>query len=173
MSNSTKRASQSPPSAEIDRLEAEGLSRSGQVKGYDGYNGSDQWFDRSRNDLELHEAVVNGVDVVKLLRFIRDHKAMTTDELAPALRVSKRTLSRLTEGESTTLNVSQGEGLVGLLQSIQLGTRVFGTQEAALQWFRKPAIGLEGKRPIELLSTSFGTALVLDLLTRIQFGVYA
>ncbi len=134
---------------------------------------SEKWFDRSRNDLELHEAVVNGVEVLKLLRFIRDHKAMTIDELAPALRVSKRTLSRLTEGESTTLSVSQGEGLVGLLQSIQLGTRVFGSQPAALEWFRKPAIGLEGKRPIELLSTSFGTALVLDLLTRIQYGVYA
>jgi putative toxin-antitoxin system antitoxin component (TIGR02293 family) len=131
------------------------------------------WAAHEHDDLLMHETIVKGVNVGMLLNFMRAYKGFTADELAPALRVSKRTFSRLTEDESTILNVSQSEGLVGLVQSVRLGTEVFGSESATLEWFKKPAIGLDGKRPMELLSTSFGTKLVLDLLTRIKYGVYS
>jgi uncharacterized protein (DUF2384 family) len=33
---------------------------------------------------------------------------------------------------------------------------VFGTREAALEWLRKKAVGLEGRLPLELMETPQG-----------------
>jgi putative toxin-antitoxin system antitoxin component (TIGR02293 family) len=132
-----------------------------------------KWFDPEQGDLSLHTLIVEGVHAAQLLSFIKANKSFTADELSNALKVSKRTLSRLSDGQGVKLDTAQGEGLVGLLQSINLGNKVFGSESAALEWFRKPAIALDGARPIDLLSTSFGTKLVMGLLNRIEFGVYS
>jgi putative toxin-antitoxin system antitoxin component (TIGR02293 family) len=50
---------------------------------------------------------------------------------------------------------------------------VFGSQADAEQWLVMPAMGLEQRRPIDLISTSVGTELVEDLLVRISYGVYS
>lgn len=36
-----------------------------------------------------------------------------------------------------------------------------------------PAMGLEGRAPIDLLTTQVGFELVDDFLTRMQYGVYS
>jgi putative toxin-antitoxin system antitoxin component (TIGR02293 family) len=48
-----------------------------------------------------------------------------------------------------------------------------GTQAEAEQWLEHPAIGLNQRRPIDLLGTPAGVALVEDYLLRLEFGVYA
>jgi putative toxin-antitoxin system antitoxin component (TIGR02293 family) len=50
---------------------------------------------------------------------------------------------------------------------------VFGSQAEAEQWLDRPAIGLDGRKPIDLLRTHPGTRLVSEYLTRIEHGVYA
>ncbi|MCY1375391.1 putative toxin-antitoxin system antitoxin component [compost metagenome] len=49
---------------------------------------------------------------------------------------------------------------------------VFGGREAADNWLNKPALGLEGRRPIDLLSSTEGCELVYTFLVRIEYGVY-
>ena len=51
-------------------------------------------------------------------------------------------------------------------------TKVFGSQTAAEEWMVRPAIGLNGHRPIDLLKTSEGTMLVEEFLGRLEYGVY-
>lgn len=51
-------------------------------------------------------------------------------------------------------------------------TRVFGSRSAAARWFREPAIGLESRRPIDLIWTADGVRQVHTLLERIGHGVY-
>jgi putative toxin-antitoxin system antitoxin component (TIGR02293 family) len=41
-----------------------------------------------------------------------------------------------------------------------------------LAWLERPALGLEQRRPIDLLSTTAGVKLVEDLLGRLEYGVY-
>jgi uncharacterized protein (DUF2384 family) len=41
-----------------------------------------------------------------------------------------------------------------------LASEVFGSQEKAEEWLNKPAMGLDGQRPI-------------DFLTRLDYGVYS
>jgi putative toxin-antitoxin system antitoxin component (TIGR02293 family) len=49
---------------------------------------------------------------------------------------------------------------------------LFGSQEEARLWLERPAIGLDPCRPIDLLQTPAGRAVVDDFLTRLEFGVY-
>ncbi len=51
-------------------------------------------------------------------------------------------------------------------------TMVLGSREAAKRWLQRPAIGLGNRRPIDLLAAPDQAALVDDLLTRIEYGVY-
>lgn len=54
----------------------------------------------------------------------------------------------------------------------QIATRVFGSREQARRWLQKPAIGLDGRRPFDLLTSDEGRQLVEDYLGRIEYGVY-
>jgi putative toxin-antitoxin system antitoxin component (TIGR02293 family) len=49
---------------------------------------------------------------------------------------------------------------------------LFGSQAAAEQWLDQPAIGLDQRRPIDLMTTPAGMELVEDFLGRIEYGVY-
>jgi putative toxin-antitoxin system antitoxin component (TIGR02293 family) len=51
-------------------------------------------------------------------------------------------------------------------------TRVLGSQEEAGRWLRRPAIGLDQQRPIDLLTTPAGVKLVEDYLGRLEYDVY-
>lgn len=51
-------------------------------------------------------------------------------------------------------------------------TELFGDQEAAEAWLSTPAIGLEQRRPVDLLATPVGVRQVEDLLVRMDYGVY-
>lgn len=47
-----------------------------------------------------------------------------------------------------------------------------GSLQAAEAWMKQPALGLGGKRPVDLLCTKSGADMVAALLTRMEYGVY-
>lgn len=49
---------------------------------------------------------------------------------------------------------------------------IFGSTEDAELWLRSPAIGLDGQRPIDLLTSPKGKQLVEEFLARLEHGVY-
>ena len=49
---------------------------------------------------------------------------------------------------------------------------VFGGKVPAKRWMRRPAMGLNGQRPNDLLRTPQGAEMVSDFLTRLEYGVY-
>jgi putative toxin-antitoxin system antitoxin component (TIGR02293 family) len=51
-------------------------------------------------------------------------------------------------------------------------TKVFGSEEDAQAWMERPAIGLNQRRPIDLMETAEGREAVATYLVRIYFGVY-
>jgi putative toxin-antitoxin system antitoxin component (TIGR02293 family) len=50
--------------------------------------------------------------------------------------------------------------------------RVFGAEERGDAWFIKPALALNGQKPIELCATPEGRISVGLLLIRLEYGVY-
>lgn len=69
-------------------------------------------------------------------------------------------------------NQASSNAALALIEINGLAERVLGGHAAAEHWLSEPAIGLDGQRPIDLLSSSPGIESVKDLLQRIEYGVY-
>lgn len=54
-----------------------------------------------------------------------------------------------------------------------LAVEELGSIAAAEQWLMTPAMGLDQRRPVDLMQTIDGIAQVTQLLLRVRYGVYA
>ncbi|MCY1275231.1 putative toxin-antitoxin system antitoxin component [compost metagenome] len=50
--------------------------------------------------------------------------------------------------------------------------RMLGSRLSAEQWIYKPARGLDGARPVDMLASAEGVRLLDDFLGRLEYGVY-
>lgn len=73
---------------------------------------------------------------------------------------------------SKLLNPDQGGRALRFAQVLTRAQDIFGDRLTASRWFFEPAFGLDGETPARLLLNPFGYELVVDLLTRIEYGVY-
>ncbi|WP_227340371.1 MbcA/ParS/Xre antitoxin family protein [Sphingopyxis sp. P8] len=55
---------------------------------------------------------------------------------------------------------------------VSLAAGVLGSENAAKDWMRQPAIGLNGQIPAKLVRTIAGTRLVEEYLMQMEHGVY-
>ncbi|MBL0478839.1 antitoxin Xre/MbcA/ParS toxin-binding domain-containing protein [Aeromonas veronii] len=70
------------------------------------------------------------------------------------------------------LSISQGARVYGVVQALEAVLFLHRNNTArALSWLHRPAWGLGGKRPAEVLSTALGAQAVIVLVGRIQHGV--
>jgi putative toxin-antitoxin system antitoxin component (TIGR02293 family) len=51
-------------------------------------------------------------------------------------------------------------------------TEVLGGRDLAEAWMLTPARGLDGRAPVEMMSTDADLELVRDFLGRMEYGVY-
>jgi hypothetical protein len=74
--------------------------------------------------------------------------------------------------EMTSLEGGPGpEVLVRFLDIRTLAERVFGDGEKAEAWLTRPNSSLSGQRPLDLLKDELGTAVVREMLERIDHGI--
>ncbi len=96
---------------------------------------------------------------------------VTLKELAPLLQLSESTLHRLRR--RTTLSGPTAERVELLGQVIQHGLRVYdGNQQALHDWLRYPLGELDGRTPLQTLTTIAGFTQVNDVLGRIEHGIF-
>ncbi len=55
----------------------------------------------------------------------------------------------------------------------QLAVRVFGDEEKAEIWLHLPNTSLSGQRPVDLLKSEPGAAVVREILEQIDHGTFA
>ena len=55
-------------------------------------------------------------------------------------------------------------------EATRMATNAFGDLEKATRWLRKPNRALGGEKPIDLLTTACGAALVRQLLGNVEYG---
>lgn len=83
----------------------------------------------------------------------------------------RRTLSRrIANGEPLTLQ--ENDSALRVVRVMELAERVFGDNERARRWLRKPNSALGGIVPIDLLESESGAILVEQALHRIDHGIY-
>ena len=99
---------------------------------------------------------------------------VTLKELAPLLQLSESTLHRRrnTPGQPK-LNGPASERMALLTSIVEHGLRVYSGNQPALQdWLRYPLGELNGRTPLQALTTIAGFTEVDDVLGRIEHGIF-
>ena len=129
---------------------------------------------RPRRKLEAHDLIVHGLpggSVRRLLaRFLLLQRAM--EATATVLGLSLRTLQRRIEHPPKRLSSAESGQVWKLAEVLAKATEVMGSRELAEQWLEQPAMALDQRRPIDVMESSEGAAMVLTLLERIDYGVH-
>ena len=120
--------------------------------------------------LQVHDIVMQGIPVSLTRNIMRSFVVITPTEIRTVLGVSETTLQRRAD---TTLDANASDRMLRLLSVAEQATAVLGARDLAERWLAAPAIGLDRRRPIELLISSEGTTMVKTLLARMERGVYS
>lgn len=127
-----------------------------------------------RSRLEAHDLLREGLPghalkhLVTKVVFLGAHR----DSLEKAVGISLRTYQRRRDVLDKPLSAEQSGRTWKFAEILGRATEVFGSQNQAEQWLEGPAMALDQRRPIDLLSTPAGLETVEDHLTRLEYGVY-
>jgi putative toxin-antitoxin system antitoxin component (TIGR02293 family) len=123
--------------------------------------------------LDAHEMLIEGLPgnalkhLLDNLRFLKK-----TGSLERAVGMSLRTFQRRKVAPGKPLTQEQSGRTWKFAEILAKATFVLGSQDDAEQWLERPAIGLDQRRPIELLATPAGVELVETYLERLEYGVF-
>ena len=126
-----------------------------------------------RSQLDAHDVLLHGLPGKALQHLIGRllvlHK---TASLEKAVGMSLRTFQRRKGAPAKRLSQEQSGRAWKFAEVLAKATSVFGSQSEAEQWLERPAVGLEQRRPIDLLATQPGVEIVETFLRRLEYGVY-
>ena len=122
---------------------------------------------------DAHDLVLRGIPAEAMAKLFAGVSSLSRDIVLAAIGVSERSFARRKAAPKARLPVSESERLWRFAEILGHAMRVFGSQSEAEQWLGRPAIGLDHKKPIDLLRTHPGARLVSEYLTRMEYGVYA
>ena len=129
---------------------------------------------RLTNALDAHELLLHGLPASALDHLVGNLVVIGKNEsLEKAVGMSLRTWQRRKDTPSKPLSQEQSGRAWKFAEILAKATDIFGTQAEAEQWLERPAVGLDQRRPIDLLGTPAGVELVEDHLDRLEYGVYA
>ena len=97
--------------------------------------------------------------------------AISEEELAPLLGISRATLHR--RKKTGQLETPESERIVRIGRLMARATEVLGSEKAAREWLRTPAIAFRGESPLAYLDTEIGAREVENLLGRLEHGVFS
>jgi putative toxin-antitoxin system antitoxin component (TIGR02293 family) len=107
-------------------------------------------------------------------RLARLQKAtgMPWEKIAHFVAIPQRTLTRRqTEGR---LHADESDRVLRASRVFEMAVELFeGDTATATQWLQSPQPGLGGEVPIEFASTDVGAREVENLITRLEYGVFA
>lgn len=92
-------------------------------------------------------------------------------ELGATLGIPERTLAR--RKKEGVLSVEESAKLLRLARTLGRAAEVFEDTDAAIDWLKSPNRALGGVTPLSLLDTDLGAEGVMDVLGRIEHGVFS
>lgn len=134
--------------------------------------------DPTDNDAGL--AAINVMGLVDSIRHglpinqLRDLTAplhISQTELVDTLHIPRRTLAR--RNNEGVLSREESEKVLRLARVTARAFEVFDHQENAVRWLKSPNPALQGVTPLSLMDTGIGGEMVMDVLGRIEHGVFA
>ena len=123
--------------------------------------------------LMAHDLVTKGVPVAAAKQVMGAFNIIKEARIYDVLGISAKTMQRRSASAAKTLDSNASDRALRLVSVTSQAIDVLGSQAAAERWLESPAIGLNRRKPIDLLQSSEGTEMVKTLLTRMDYGVYA
>ena len=126
-----------------------------------------------QNRIEAHEMLLRGLPAKALTSLVETFITLNWDAaLEKAVGMSLRTYQRHVASVDKPLSLEQTARTWKLAEIVAKATDIFGSRDKAELWLTQPAIGLNQRRPIDLLATPAGIELVETFLQRVDHGVY-
>lgn len=123
--------------------------------------------------LDIHDAILHGLPASALAHATQNFAALRDNAtFARVLGISTRTFQRLRDTPTKKLDAALGGRLWRFAEIVAKASEILGSQDAAEAWMDTPAMALDQRRPIDLMATTAGAALVEALLDRLDYGVY-
>ena len=125
------------------------------------------------SQLDVHDMVLDGMPTKALDHLLDGLVIMRRDSLFDgALGMSLRTIQRHKDSGNRALNREQSGRTWKVAEILAKAIDVFGSRAEAEAWLERPAVGLDQRRPIDLLATISGTEIVEIFLSQVDHGVY-
>jgi len=121
-----------------------------------------------RTRFDLIRLSEKGVTKDLLLR-LADYIGLTISQIVKIVPVTERTIQRY--GRRQRFNKVVSEQIIQMTEVVGRGVDVFGSREKFLYWLKSPCPAFGNRNPSSLLSSRFGSELVLDELGRIEHGI--
>lgn len=106
------------------------------------------------------------------LQLVAKRHGFSAELLASILAISLRTYQRRLE-QKKGLTSSETGALIEVLQIINFGIEVFEDKGKLMRWLELPNKTLRGKKPEDLMILASGRKLIMNVLGRIDYGVYS
>lgn len=104
-------------------------------------------------------------------RALAEWLAVSDDELAPLLGISRATFHR--RRKVGHLESPESEKLVRFARLLSRATEVFENEDTAREWLKEPAVSFGGESPLSFADTEIGAREVDYLLGRLEYGVFS
>lgn len=106
------------------------------------------------------------------LELVSKSSGFSTPEVSSIIGLTKNTRSR--RKKVNKLSSDESDKLYRFTEVFQAALDLFeGDSEAAHAWMKSPVVGLGEEAPVSLLRTSAGSEMVLDLIGRLEHGVFS
>lgn len=135
------------------------------------FMGGPRFVGAPRSDYELIGVIRKGLPAGVIAR-VAVSSSLTVDEILRALRIARRTAARR-KASASRLKPIESELIYRLSKVVVVATDVLGSLPKAREWILAKNRALHGERPIDLLDTAIGFEDVLDVLRRIDHGVFS
>jgi len=128
-----------------------------------------------KSQLEAHDLLKDGIPARALNHLVGEVTILRASHhggLEKAVGISQRTYQRTKARPAKALSPEQSGKTWKFAELFARVMSIFGSKQEAEAWFERPAIALEQRKPIDMLSTPAGLELVEKHLTRLEYGVY-
>ena len=127
------------------------------------------------DDFAVHDLLAKGLPAAALLYL--EHQvgllSASAGAMERAVGISPRTLQRRKAGNADALlNPEQSSRTWKFAEILGLASEVFSSRAAAEDWMIRPAIGLDHRKPLDMMATPVGARAVENYLGRIKYAVY-
>ena len=126
---------------------------------------------RSYTPVNCRFMALTGLPKNKYNQFVHSVFKYTDKDFAVIAGTSVRTLARLKPEQN--IPPQAAEVTISLMRAHATATEIFGSEEASVKWLKTPNKVLGGITPVQAMSSRFGVEEVMDMLGRIQYGVYS